>query len=250
MPPARLKQPSSEPPEGWENFEWLSFTKISLKHNAWFARLSKKTPNEIDWRPASPRGVTGKDKYAAYVLLYAQVRHWRQKAKDLEECLTDAGVESTIPKSVWSAIEQHISRIKKAEQKSPKFGGYLTESYDWCAATHRGTQLRVALGYRANAFQKLRRSAKIRAGERGGSGRHFTFKEAVKLLHARLLRTRPSIEIRKRIASEIWETLKSCSGSHRIPLRKVLRSVGAECLDSPQATFLSPTALNLFSQPS
>ena len=247
MVSAKKRHLHTEPPEGWENLKWCSFESFCDSHPAWFDQIARQVKNEIDWRPNATKGATDRQKYRTYVVLSAQLSYWRERARNLEEFLKDEGIKNPVPRSTWDAVLKKASRRAREEREAPKFGGILTYAHNWSANTHHGPDLRAALGYRAKAFQELRKAAGIAAGAKGGRGRAYSFAEAAKLLRVRLQRSRPSQVCRIEIAEEIWDSVKRCPEQQRKKLRAILKAAGAKCHEPPPSKQQPTVSQDVFS---
>ena len=244
------------PPVGWQDAAYGTLVKLAEQNPDWFTQLSKKTPNEIDWRSTATKGLPTDLKRIVFVLLSAQLRDWKDKARALEECLQDAGIDSRLPSSLVKlaltgldiqAREQRqkerreVKRVlKKGDLREQVFGGLITIEYDWLADQHPGPELSLAFGYGKKSFQDLRNACKI-PKDRGGRARIFPFEEAMLLLEKRLTRKRPSMERRTEIAAEIWKFLRpGADEKRRQALRQVLTTTGATCKEVQEPKQLRP----------
>lgn len=236
------------PPVGWQDAAYGTLVKLAEQNPDWFTQLSKKTPNEIDWRSTATKSLPTELKRIVFVLLSAQLSDWKKKARALEECLQDADIKSRLPSSLvklahtgldLQAREQRqkerreVKRVlKKGERREQMFGGLITVEYNWLADRHDGPTLRSAFGYKAKSFQDLRIACKIPAKDKGGRARIFPFEEAMVLLKERLARKRPSMERRTEIAEGIWKSVQpGADAKRRQALRHVLTTTGASCTE-------------------
>jgi hypothetical protein len=241
---------------GWQDAAYATLAKLAEQNPDWFKQLSDKTPNEIDWRTTATKHLQPELKRIVFVLLSAQLRHWKKKARGREEYLQDAGIESRLPSSLVKRalngldIQEREQRqnerrevkrvLKKGELREQVFGGLITIEYDWLADQHPGPELSLAFGYGKKSFQDLRKACKI-PKDRGGRARIFPFEEAMLLLEKRLARKRPSMERRAEIAAEIWKFLRlGADKKRRQALRQVLTTTGATCKEVQEPKQLRP----------
>lgn len=219
-------------PENWENASWEDFDSIAIKYPEWFRRLAAARGRNIPaWQPYNS-SLSPKRKFTAYVLLQAQVDHWKSRFLDLEFQTTDPTGHRNRQEEKMKAVGDLWRRLKiERERKAPVFGGLITKLHPWLAETHSGPDLRLALGYSVPSFQRLREDAKISAGPKKGVAREYRFQEAMLLLAARIsLRRRPGLLECRRIAEDIWAKVKYRENDDRKrELRRVLCDTGAAC---------------------
>ncbi len=245
------------PPVGWQDAAYGTLVKLAEQNPDWFTQLSKKTPNEIDWRSTATKNLPPELKRIVFVLLSAQLRDWKDKTRALEECLQDFGIKSRLPSSSVKLAYIGLDRksreqrqkerrelkrvLKKGERREQVFGGLITVEYDWLADQHPGPELSSAFGYGNKSFRDLRIACKIPAKDKGGRARIFPFEEAMVLLKKRLARKRPSKERRTEIAAEIWKSLQpGTDAKRRQALRHVLTTTGATCKEVQEFEPLPP----------
>lgn len=224
------------PPRGWQNAELPEFNKIALLHSAWLKHLTEKTEHKDLWKADSKKRLNPDQQLAAYVLITAQLSHWRQKVRYLEECFNDAGIKSPLPARVFKAALVGIDHLER-------FGGPGTTQYDWLAHQHLATDLHRAFGYDGKSFNELRTACEIPAAK-SGRARIYNFDETMLLLKERLARKRPDKTRRREIAEAIWVSVKpSTDAQRRQALRHVLTTTGATCAERAKPKPLSHGAI-------
>jgi len=234
------KQPGKPPlaafqsPKGWESETPFSFQKLAKDFPDWFQSLTKRTSVESYFLPAEatatkPKALS-KLHHTIYVILSAQLHHWKQSAEDSAERLKDHGLKDSISISDLTEALSEIEDGEKSDQEDPIFGGHLTVGYPWLDEIHDERTLRCALGCIRRVFHDLREDAGIPAGQKGHRTREFTFDQAMRLLKFRLRRRRPHSKRRREIAEEIWDhVMHDGNEQRRGEIRKILIEAGAAC---------------------
>ena len=230
-PPAPKPATPPPPPDGWQHTPWTLFEDLYTQNQEWFNNLAAKTDYQDVWLATADVPLTEQGKRVTFVIFTAQLDYWKNKARDLEECLQDAGIKSRVPARLFKAALAGVDILARKERSQPVFGGFATVGYNWLADQHRGPDLSRAFGYKGKSFQDLRIASGIAAGPmKGGRGRIFPFHEAMRMLETRLARKRPVLDRRREIAERIWEYVKLRTDlQRREAIRRVLTTTGARC---------------------
>jgi hypothetical protein len=162
-PPAKpTKQPPPKPPEGWENARLSEVDSIRREHRAWLDWLAESAEPPLHIDSHSP----WEHLRAAIVLLSAQVRHWREKARQLDTPENRKRARREMAVKIAKAIHVNPHDVLKAVgATSPELRAHLKLVwYDWLKAWHDSSELRAAVGYSSESQFRLAIGQIVRTG--------------------------------------------------------------------------------------